>query len=157
MIVSVRLIVVALLATVSGCSGGGIQGLVPARGKVIYQNKPVEGATISFLNNTGGLPATAITKADGSFELSTSGHNGALPGPYRVTVMKTDAVPDTTGTDLGFSPEGMDLSMEAAAKTAGKKQAKPKELVPAKFTSPTTTTLQYEIKSSDNNFEIKLD
>ena len=157
MMISVRMILVMLLATTLGCSRGGIDGLVPARGKVIYQNKPVDGATVSFLNNAGGLPATAITKADGSFELSTSGHNGALPGPYRVTVIKTDAVPDTTSPDLGFSPDGVDLSMEAAAKSAGKKQPKPKDLVPIKFTSPATTTLQYEVKSSDNNFEIKLD
>ncbi len=38
----VRLSVVGLLVVVSGCSGGGIDGLVPVTGKVMYQNKPVE-------------------------------------------------------------------------------------------------------------------
>jgi len=146
------------LLLLAGCGGGGIAGLYPVTGTVTYQGKAVDGATVSFLNESEGRPATAITKSDGTYELFTLDSSGALPGSYRVVVSKTEAGPEVAPDDLGFDPvTGADLSMEQSAANAGKRPTKPKDLIPAKYSSPTSTPLTVEVKNSNNVIDLKLE
>ena len=132
-----------------GCSGDGLDGAVPVRGTVTYQGQPVSGALISFLGGNDSRPATAVSKTDGSFELRTLGLPGAFPGTYKVVVMKPEG--GASAPDPGFSPSGQDLSMEQAAAAAKRPPPKTKELLPARYNSPQTTPLTFEVKSSGEN------
>ncbi len=152
-----RLIVLCGLLSMAGC-GGGITGLYPVTGTVTYQGKPVAEATISFINEGEGRPATAISKTDGTYQLFTVDSAGALPGKYRVVVSKTEAGPEVAPDDLGFDPvTGQDLSMEQSAANAGKRSTKPKELVPPKYSNPTSTPLMVDVKNTDNVIDLKLE
>jgi len=92
------------LVLLLGASGCGSQKselagrLVPARGQVSLDGKPLGGAQITFVPDfTGGERAVALSDDDGRFDLSTvpSGQSasdkplaGAVPGPYRVSILK---------------------------------------------------------------------
>jgi hypothetical protein len=79
------------LLAVLGCQKPISAELVPVQGKLLYKNKPVAHATISFIpdggrGNTRGIQATAETDNDGNFALETYPHgDGAMPGHYKVT------------------------------------------------------------------------
>ncbi|MDR0609137.1 MAG: DUF4198 domain-containing protein [Planctomycetaceae bacterium] len=86
--------VVALLG--SSCSGNRLRGLVLVEGTVFYDNKPVAGAIVTFYpENQENRIAIALTDANGKFILTTlEANDGALPGTYKVTVVKYSAPPD---------------------------------------------------------------
>jgi hypothetical protein len=66
---------------------------VPVRGKVLLDDIPVEGATVTLIPMEQGRPAAGLTDADGVFRLKTfSRDDGALPGTYRIVVTKTNAI-----------------------------------------------------------------
>jgi len=136
-----------LSAMVSGCGGGGVSGTVPVSGKVSYKGQPVAGAIVTF-NGEGAesRTAVAVSEADGTYKLRTLESEGALPGKYKVTVIKTEAA------------ESAALSMEDAAKQAGKPAAEAKELLPPKYASGAETPLQFEVKSgAANTFDLPLE
>lgn len=64
----------------------------PASGVVTLQGAPLEGAIVVFQPAApGGIGASALTDAQGKFELKTFPPDlGAVPGKYAVTVMKTE-------------------------------------------------------------------
>jgi len=75
-----------------------IPGLVQARGVVLYDNAPVEGASLTFypesaVSGAGGSseqrPATAVSDASGRFAMMTLQPNdGVFPGKYTVVISK---------------------------------------------------------------------
>jgi hypothetical protein len=70
-----------------GLAGCG-SGLVPAEGIVLLDGRPVAGATITFMPQGEGRPASARSGADGRFAASLPGAAPGLPaGDYRVVVM----------------------------------------------------------------------
>ena len=78
------ILLTALLA--AGCSRGS--GLVLATGTVKLDGQPLAGATVTFVPQQAGRPATATTDAQGNFRLATAqAGEGAAPGQYAVTVM----------------------------------------------------------------------
>ena len=82
------------LVFVPGCGKASrIQGLVPAKGVVLYKNSPVEGATLTFFPDAGSSseqrPATAVTDASGRFTMMTlQPDDGVFPGKYTVVITK---------------------------------------------------------------------
>lgn len=147
---------IGVLILLPGCSGGGLEGVYPVHGKVTYKGEPVGGAMISFVGDNDARPATAVSKSDGTFELMTQGSPGAFPGTYKVVVVKTEA--GSAAADPGFSPEGQDLSMEQAAVAARKPIQNAKELLPPKYSSPQSTPLTCEVKSTGENVcDLKLE
>ena len=147
----------SLGATIVGCSSASIPGTFPVSGTVTYGGKPVDGATISFIGKGSERPATAISKADGKYDLYTLDTRGALPGNYSVVVSKTEAPSDSVNKDAGFDASGKDLSMEQSAANVGKPTPKAKQLLPAKYGSASTSTLNFEVKNAGNVFDIKLE
>ena len=86
-----------------GC--GDRLGTVPAGGVVTWSDKPVEGAQVMFLRDSQQGPAAiGVSDQDGRFELTTGESPGAVPGQYRVTVVKDNSA------ELGIPdplPEGV--------------------------------------------------
>src|SRR6266576_391459 len=88
-----RLVTLLIAAFTLGCGPSNPLGTSPVSGKVTYNGKPIEGATVSFIPDGDGRPATAITGPDGSYSLTTLNWPGAVPGQYTVILRKTDHVP----------------------------------------------------------------
>ena len=92
-----------------GCSGSKIKGLVPARGTIVFNGAPVEGATVMFApktydGKTGS--SSAMTDKDGKFAMTTlEPGDGVFPGEYTVTVMKDRVEGGPTLEDAKLSPD----------------------------------------------------
>lgn len=89
---NLRLIVSGVLTIVLiGCGSNARPRTVPVSGKVTVGGKATAGVSLSFhpLDQPDNLvPATAKTRADGTFELSSFAPNdGAPPGAYAVTAV----------------------------------------------------------------------
>lgn len=84
-----RLPVLLLLAALTGCGGSGLPGVVPIRGKVVYQNKPLTTGTVLYSPVAdSGRQARGELQSDGTFTLTTlEANDGALPGEYRVVIL----------------------------------------------------------------------
>ncbi len=102
-----RLSLVACCLLVSGffagCSSGPLENpnwpkRVKATGSVHYQDKPVEGAVVTFVSNDGKSTATGQTDANGKFRLTTYVEgDGAVPGSHVVTVYCAKVVDNPQG------------------------------------------------------------
>lgn len=80
-------LLVAGLAALSGCGGGGY---VSVSGLVTLDGEPLPEATVSFVPDGGGEIATGVTDEDGRFSLTSNRDTGAKPGVYKVTIVATD-------------------------------------------------------------------
>lgn len=128
----------------AGCGG---PSLLKVTGKVTYQGKPVEGASVTFVSvKEEGFPASAVTDAQGNFTLETywsaSGKKltGAQPGSYVATVTKTAKV-----------------SQEEMGAVKERRAVQRKILVPLKYASTKTSPLNYEVKPGSQEFKLELE
>src|SRR5882724_13108323 len=93
---------VLYLTFIGGCGGGREpykKDLVKVTGTLKIDDKPLAGATVTFTpaGNIRGLGATGRSDANGNYALKTPmGHEGILPGEYKVTVSK---LVDKTGKE----------------------------------------------------------
>jgi hypothetical protein len=89
-----------LCLTLSACGGGDSIGRTfPVKGKVLVDGKPLKQGSIVFWPKDGkGIEADGLIAEDGTYQLSTKGKPGALPGSYTVTVMAQTNV-DSTAPD----------------------------------------------------------
>ena len=72
------------------------------RGRVLLDDVPVAGATVTLMPLEGGHPATALSGADGTFQLTTyKPDDGALPGKYKIVVTKSEGVPPPPPAEPG--------------------------------------------------------
>jgi hypothetical protein len=86
---SLALVISALLC--SSCGQGDHKPLVPVKGRVLFEGKPVPHALVVFHpladNGSQTVRPRGQVAEDGSFELTSyATHDGAYPGAYRVTV-----------------------------------------------------------------------
>lgn len=146
--------VVCGIAIASGCSSSDskIPEVVPAKGEVTYQDKPVEGADVVFTSSApDGKPARGRTDTQGKFSLKTyidpqHDLDGAIPGDYQVIVTKKDvsATPMTAEQMTKMGAEGK--SMEP-----------PKDMLPAKYAIAQQSGLKETVKKGQaNEFKINL-
>lgn len=149
--------VLAVALVLSGCGGGG-EGTAkrekthPVSGKVTYRGQPVAGATITF--NPGQDPARkagfGITDDNGNYSIGTYAvGDGAIEGSYMVTISK--ALPAAVRQpdppeDQYVPPEEMPAA----------KPTPPVQMIPAKYASPTSSGLTFEVKPGSNTFDIEL-
>ncbi len=156
----VGLIGSALALAGAGCGGG--RGVVKVNGTVTLDGKPLAGALVSFVPRDlgSGRLATGRTDANGAFDLTTfRTGDGAIPGPYKVTITLTAEDPKTA---VGKSPEEMSEQEKMALFTRlspkGKAEAEkkqPRSLVPAIYSDAEKTPLQ-EVVPADGKVEIQL-
>jgi hypothetical protein len=120
----------AFIGLVPACSGGGPK-LHPVRGKVLFLDQPADGATVVFHPVAGGADApkpAGQVGADGSFTLTTTPRGAGAPaGEYVVCV-------------AWYPPNARELD-------------NPKNKVPEKYGSPTTSPLRATVKEGSNELE----
>jgi hypothetical protein len=127
----------------------------PVEGVVLQKGQPVEGATVTFMQPDGKNSSVGKTDSQGHFTLTTvRGSQGAVPGPYQVSIVKFEAstaAPAAGTSDKDYVPP----TPGAAIPTA---PAAPKNLLPAKFSNPTTSGLLATVKETpENKFEFSVD
>ncbi len=133
----------AVLACVlmAGCGEAPAGRGVPVEGTVTMDGKPLDGATITFMNDT--FAGFGRTDANGKYRLV----QGALPGVNKVVVSKLP--PGAVDPTVVLDPEnGIDAGqIEAQAMGSGKKvqDLRPKDLVPADYSDPAKTKLTYDV------------
>jgi hypothetical protein len=120
----------ALLVSLSGCSGGGGFAVAPVRGKVTFDGQPVQGGVITFrpvaaqadAAREAGKPASAEVGNDGTFVLSTYGsQDGAVVGRHQVTYTPVskgaESYEDTPAPSpyIGLVPEPAEVEVKSGA------------------------------------------
>jgi len=131
-----------------GC-GPELPKTVPVSGVIVYRNKPVSGAQVTFLRE-GERPGRGNTDDQGRFELSTyysadyDALKGAVPGEYKVKVTKLEFL---------VKPEDKNFA-QFLARTGGKI---PKPVIPGRYGDPNTTDLTASVtEDGKNHFEFML-
>lgn len=132
-------IVLSLLFSGCGESAKPSRG-VPVSGTITMGGVPLEGASVTFMNDT--FVGYGTTDSSGKYSLV----QGALPGQNKVTISKVE------GGDVvvGDAESGMDSGqMEAAALgNSGADVPKlPVDLVPEEYSNPAKTKLTFEVPS----------
>src|SRR5262245_4960193 len=148
-----------LTAAISGCSGKSDRPkTVAVQGQVIYNNKPVEGAYVSFWAEDAPRAAEGTTDKDGKFSLSMFELNdGAMAGENKVAVSKPEAnTASGTADSPGGAPKPEDMMKSYMARKNSKTLAT-KSVIPGKYATRESTPLKVEVKSGSNEpFMIQL-
>lgn len=148
-----------LLSGLPGCGGGSDRpALVPVSGSVMYNAKPIEGATVSFWHEEASRPSFGITDAEGKFQLTMYDPlDGAMPGENQVTVVKTSGGASTATT---MSPDEMAkggaMALAQMAQQAKAGGERPKPIIPEKYGSRTASPLKETVSAENNVFPIQL-
>jgi hypothetical protein len=129
-----------------GCNArpAGRAATAPVMGVVRFDGEPVAGATVSFQAVGGGRSATGITDAQGRYQLATCARDdGAVPGSYRVIVLKY-ATPESTpgGTGAYVQPQGP--------------EPPPKHLLPGRYAAVKTSGLAATVSNGHNTIDFDL-
>lgn len=146
-----RVLLVAVIGTLalSGCSGRGLPpGAKPTKKvtvTVMYKGAPVEGASITFVNQDGPPPANGLTDAQGKAKLrSYVDGDGATVGTHKVMIAKDEAV------------GGQSVSTDDPKYDPYAKPATIKHHLPEKYGNIVTSGLTAEVKADGPN-EITFD
>lgn len=144
----------APLFFLSGCKGGGLEGLVPVQGTVTFKDQPLTEATISFSPyppGDGKRGGAALSDRQGMFSAWTvQPGDGLLPGEYRVSIIK-ETVNNTMSID----------EMNAYAVKHGRfPELEAKRELPTKYADPDKSGLTVNIPEQgikDIKFELIAD
>ena len=117
----------------AGCGGGGSN----VKGSVSKGGTPLTEAKIVFHSDKAQY--SAMADAGGKFELPTT--PPILPGTYKVTVIKYEALPG--------APSGMDIDQLVM-------MGKVKLLVPVAYTKPDRTPLSVTVKDGSNEVPLEV-
>ena len=139
------ILAIVSLSWAAGCGSAG-PDVQFVRGVVTLDGNPVDGCLVVFSpEEAGGLAAAGTTDAKGRFQLNSRNSQrfgqGAIAGPYRVTLSKLEGKP--------ADDEGRETS--ATAPTI------PKELMPLVYTSKQTTPLRATVVKGTNEFTFALE
>ena len=129
-----------------GCNPrpAGRPATAPVTGVVRFDGEAVAGATVSFQADGGGRSATGITDAQGRYQLSTFARgDGAVPGSYKVIVMKYSMPDDTSGGQGEYVPP------QGPAPP-------PKHLLPEKYAAAKTSGLDATVADGPNTLDFDL-
>ena len=139
-----RFCIVALgLFALSCSSEKKLPDLYPVRGKVLYKEKPAEGVSVVFYPQSGaGLPAGALTEADGAFSLATDGNPGAPAGDYTVTMYWSS---DKSQPNAN---KGGEMSISV---TMGGKGSEPVDKLKGKFSNLATSPFKVKVEKGNND------
>jgi hypothetical protein len=152
-----------IAAAVIGCGDdSGLPRRYPVSGTITHNGKLLEQGNINFAPDGPGGRAAGGTIVDGKYSLTTQDPNdGAVPGKYKVSVVAKTT--DTSKVDLkikGATSEDAKKAISAVfpQKVAAKAAAKAKNLVPARYSSPESSGLTFEVKPQSNSgvdFDLK--
>jgi len=154
--------VLFICAFVFGCNKNSIPTL-PVEITITYKGEKVEGALVTLapkIKNGTQRAATGMTNAEGKAVVITpAGGKGAMPGDYKVTVMKTPLI----GGNSQESVPQYNTYEEAVAAASQDKQTTmpkidPKHQLPVKYSAEKTTDLEITVAKGNENqwiFELK--
>jgi hypothetical protein len=149
----VAAVVIAMFAM--GCGQG--TKLLPASGTVTYQDKPLEGALVTFLGE-GNVLGSGTTDAAGKYTISTLGRPGAVPGKNQVAISKTSggsAAP--TGMKAQSTPPTPEEIQKMQAEMKGSMQGNStKQLLPAKYANPAASGFTADVQPGKSTFDFTL-
>ncbi len=128
------LFAISFLLTLAGCKSG--PELVPFRGKVLYQGKPLQFGNVMF-QPEGGQPSMGDIQPDGTFEMQTPGlGEGAVVGKNLVRITCFESQRPSNGS---------------AAQT---EMALGNSLIPTKYNNFNTSELTVEVHSGENELKV---
>ena len=149
-----------LCCLIAGC-GAKEPKTAPAKGTVKFKGQAVEGATVTFTRDSGNIAlgevAIGQTDKDGNFELfshfgSKSGASGAVPGEYKVRISKMVPPPGMSAQQYKKMVDFADKVGSEGGTITPEQQPPPQvEMFPAKYSSPTASTLSRTVKDSEMN------
>ena len=128
----ILLIFLTVLAT--GCGGGSdYPPLAKVSGKVLFDGKPLSGATVYYWPIKGGRTSTGLTDDNGHYQMDYGAGSG--------------------GVTIGLCQVRIEAAREKVTDDQGKVLVEArKEFIPAKYNNK--TTLQQDVKQGDNIFDI---
>lgn len=144
-------LVVGLAGCGKGTSSEPVFDLVPAKGVVTLDGKPLTDADVTLVLQ-GSAPkgftgSGGRTDANGKLEVKTGAKSGTVAGQYKVIVSKL-TMPD--GSPVKATGEGMDVEQ---LRMSGQL----KEGVPERYTTVDDSDLTVNVaKDGKNEFELKL-
>lgn len=150
-----------LLASISllsaGCGDAAPKGrlpVYPVTGVVTYKGTAVEGADVTFFNETANKSSFGRTDSQGRYKLMTYAPNdGAIEGKQIVTIAKSEVPPPTPAIapleSENYTPPGVGQSTDPV---------KPKALLPEKYGSQAKSGLMAVVnKEGPNTFDFALE
>jgi len=149
---SASLVLVVMVAV--GCGGSDGPELHPATGVVTYQNKPLAGATVTFIPAGAGTFATATTDTEGKYDLKSGTSRGVVAGKAAVTVTLTQA--SAGGISSTMTPEQMQ-QMQMSGKLQEQLDSQNKSVIPEHYAQAATSGLNVEVKAGQNEFNFPLE
>ena len=144
---------------VSGC--GGSRGTVKVKGTVTLDEKPLPGATITFLpEDKSGKQAIGRSESDGTFYLTTfKTDDGAIPGEYKVIVAYSEGDKATQGIDPGKMDDKAKMAFfnkMSPGSRSDEDRKKKSKVVPEAYTDATKTPLKETVAAGGSTVELKL-
>lgn len=148
-----------LAAAAIGCGRRAGPDVQFVSGTVLLDGSPIEGAFVSFHPAAGGIAAQGLTKADGSFRLTSgrggSPNGGAVAGDYVVTVVKwLDENPPAPPEPLMDEPDYAKKKKAWDAVMAARKPVV--SLVPERSMRVETSDLEATVQKGRNEFRFEL-
>lgn len=137
--------IIGAVCFLSGCSSkrpSDRPQTYPVTGIVTYQDKPVDGATVTFIGEK--YSATGKTDANGRYRLTTfQPGDGAVPGEYQVIITKFIA--PTLQDNQESEPSGDEVQQPVF-----------KSELPEKYANPQTSHLRAKIVSGPTELDFPL-
>lgn len=136
------LFITSLSLTTAGCSSGDEwtakrPKVYRAQGVVKLDGNPLDEATVIYHSQSNDVSAQGVTDKNGNFTLTTyDANDGAVEGKHKVVITKRTYEKRKTKYD---SPEESSIALI------------PKELLPTKYSLPTTTTVEVEVSAKGTN------
>jgi hypothetical protein len=135
-----------------GCGSESGPKLVPVSGVVTMNNKPLEGATVSFSPVGGeGAGAEDVTGPGGNYKAMTRGRSGVAPGKYKVVVQKAPSLPTTTNEAFKDDPFMAGMVAEGAELGKPKKKNDANGKIEGMFDREITAeggTIDFDVKAT---------
>lgn len=167
-------LLVAALATMSGCGPNNGLSLVKVSGKVTFKGQPIQKGTVFFMPDEGkgtiGPPAVGSITSDGSYIMSTeSAGDGVVVGEHRIGLTGMDPTPVSGPVEEIDPQKDAGGYMSAKSKAAQASKGAPKEaelftdkggkkyrfIIPAKLSRPLESGIRVKIdRSRTLNFDV---
>lgn len=150
-----RIVCSLLLLCALGCG----PGFVPVTGRVTFDGKPLEGATVTLLpEDPAGTPAFGLTDAAGRFEARSGNDAGMRTGKYAVVVTKDEPAAVPVGTEPTGGTKRIDeLTPDELAEGMRYNARTPRRsVVPLRYADRATSQLTAEIAPRQPELEITL-
>ncbi len=114
-----------------------------AGGTVLLDGQPCPDAVVTFFSDSSSISATGRTNAEGKFQLTTyKDGDGAVEGGHKISVVKREFVEEKTKYD---SANERSVALI------------PKELLPKKYMTPSTSGLTANVATSGaNDFKVEI-